>query len=103
MATREHHTKSSESAGTSDHNPEYDRKGLESKHKEEDDWTLNTDQMIFMLQNHIAIELAFSNNDVEFLRNLEGTKEFQAFFGDLSFDEAYDRYECMLEDIEESE
>lgn len=64
---------------------------------DDDDWTLNADQMVFMLQYHNAVETAFENDDMEFLDELEASEEFQAVFGDMSFDEAYDRYETMLE------
>jgi len=62
----------------------------------ESNWTLNTDQMIFMLQHHNMIETAFAVDDVENLRELAASPSFRAVF-DMSFDEAYDRYETMLE------
>jgi hypothetical protein len=66
--------------------------------QEEDDWSLNTDQMIFMLQHHNVIEAAFENDDMQFLRDLADSEAYRSIFGDMSFDEAYDRYEVMLED-----
>jgi hypothetical protein len=65
---------------------------------EEDQWILTTDQMIFMLQYHNPIEAAYENDDMEYLRSLAASEEYKSIFGDMSFDEAYDRYECMLED-----
>ena len=65
---------------------------------ENDSWTLTTDQMIFMLQHHNAVEAAYANDDMDFLRNLAASETFVAIFGEMSFDEAYDRYESMLED-----
>ncbi len=64
---------------------------------QQDDWTLNTDQMIFMLQHHNQIEAAYTAEDMEFLRELSVSAAYRAVFGDMGFDEAYDRYECMLE------
>lgn len=63
----------------------------------EDDWMLSAEQMLFMLQNHNAIESAFAENDIESLRQLAANDDFITLFGAMSFDEAYDRYETMLE------
>ena len=65
---------------------------------QQDDWTLNADQMIFMLQHHNPIEAAYAEDNLAFLRELAKSEEYKAVFGAMSFDEAYDRYECMLED-----
>jgi len=64
----------------------------------QDDWTLDADQMLFMLQHHNPIETAYASGDMEFLRELAQSEAYIAAFGDMSWDEAYDRYECMLED-----
>lgn len=64
---------------------------------QQDDWLLDADQMIFMLQHHNAIEAAYESDDLDSLRELAGTDAYKAVFGVMSFDEAYDRYECMLE------
>jgi hypothetical protein len=61
------------------------------------EWTLSADQMIFMLQHHNGIEAAYEADDLEALRELAASDEYKAIFGDMSFDEAYDRYECTLE------
>jgi hypothetical protein len=63
----------------------------------DDNWTLNANQMLYMLQNHNVIEAAFAEDDLGSLRQLAVSHEFRALFGDMSFDEAYDRYETMLE------
>ena len=63
-----------------------------------DDWSLSSDQMIFMLQHNNEIEAAYERDDLEFLRSLAASDEYKAAFGDMSFDEAYDRYETLLED-----
>lgn len=66
--------------------------------QEDDDWTLSVDQMVYMIQNHNLIEDAFDRDDMEALRTLVASQEFLMVFGEMSFDEAYDRYECTLED-----
>jgi hypothetical protein len=63
-----------------------------------DDWSLSSDQMIFMLQHNNEIEAAYERDDLEFLRSLAASDEYKSVFGDMSFDEAYDRYETLLED-----
>ncbi len=63
-----------------------------------DDWTLTTDQMIFMLQHHNPIEAAYRANNLAFLRELAESKDYRRFFGSMSWDEAYDRYESTLLD-----
>lgn len=62
-----------------------------------DEWILDTNQMLFMMQHNNAIESAFRAEDMEYFRMLSASKEFQLLFVDMSFDEAFDRYECMLE------
>lgn len=64
---------------------------------EDDEWILDTDQMIFMLQYHNAIEAAFDADDDGFFEALEQSEAFRSIFGEMTFDEAYDRYECMME------
>jgi hypothetical protein len=63
-----------------------------------DDWTLTTDQMVFMLQYNNPIAEAYANENMDYLRQLETSAEYKTLFGAMSFDEAYDRYECTLED-----
>lgn len=64
----------------------------------DDDWSLTTDQMVFMMQHHNAIEEAYQNDDMDYLRGIESSAEYRALFGGMSWDEAYDRYECMVEE-----
>ncbi|MBI5668674.1 MAG: hypothetical protein HZC41_11765 [Chloroflexi bacterium] len=66
-------------------------------HVTKDEWMLTAEQMLFMLQNHNSIETAFAEDNLESLRQLAGSEEFLTLFGEMSFDEAYDRYETMLE------
>jgi hypothetical protein len=71
---------------TSNTTPEFD-----------DDWTLTTDQMIFVLQHNNVIETAYNENNMELLGELESSAEYKTVFGEMSWDEAFDRYEDMLD------
>lgn len=62
-----------------------------------DDWTLNTAQMTWMLQHHNQIKEAYAADDMEWLRHWEQAADYTRVFGNMTWDEAYDRYECMLE------
>jgi hypothetical protein len=64
---------------------------------DEDDWTLNSDQMIFMLQHHNVIEQAYAQEDAGFICELSNSDEYKSLFGVMTFNEAYDRYESALE------
>lgn len=63
----------------------------------EREWILNTNQAIFMLTHHNAIETAYANEDMKALRKIAASKEYRKLFGKMTWDEAYDRYETMLE------
>ena len=45
-----------------------------------------------MMQNHNVIERAFAADDLEFRREFAASDDFHTLFGDMGFDEAYDRY-----------
>lgn len=60
------------------------------------EWTLTDDQMAFMLGRHNLVEVAYANEDMELLRRIAATDEYRKLFGDMSWDEAYDRYEEMI-------
>ncbi len=66
------------------------------KHKT-NEWTLTPHQMLFLMQNHNALEKAYGDNDLEFLRHFAESDMFKDLFRDMGFDEAYDRYETTLE------
>lgn len=71
-----------------------DKTSVQPKIAEE--WALNPDQMLFMLQHHNAIEAAFANDDTAWVAEFMATSEYRALFGEMGFDEAYDRYETTL-------
>jgi hypothetical protein len=64
----------------------------------QDDWALTADQMLFMFQHHNPIETAYASDDMDFLRELATSEAYRVAFGDMPWDEAYDRYKCMVED-----
>lgn len=59
-------------------------------------WELNTEQMIFMLRLNNSILDAYENEDMEKLGDIEASGEYRDLFGDMTFDEAFDRYEEMI-------
>lgn len=61
-----------------------------------DDWALDGDQLIFMLQHHNAIMDAIERDDDDFLLGLAAADEFKILFGAMGWDEAFDRYEEAL-------
>ena len=64
---------------------------------DDDDWTLNGAQVEFMMCHHNPIEAAYRREDMGYLRLLETSEEYQAVFDIMSWDEAFDRYECILD------
>ena len=67
------------------------------KHEvEPNEWTLSPQQMLFLMQNHNVLEKAYLDSDLDFLRQFAESKAFKDLFGDMGFDEAYDRYETTL-------
>jgi hypothetical protein len=74
----------------------------DSIHTMDEGWTLTPEQMVFMLEHHYVIELAFSLDDMPMLRNLAASREFIQLFPDMTFDEAYDRYETMIKNDKSS-
>ncbi len=63
---------------------------------ETESWILNSEQMTFMLQHHNPVLTAYQTGDLDYLRVLAASPDYQRLFGEMSFDEAYDRYESML-------
>lgn len=62
-----------------------------------DDWTLNPEQLAHMVKYKNMIADAYEKEDMAWLRHFSSQPEFNGLFGDMTFDEAYDRYECMVE------
>ena len=64
---------------------------------EDDDWLLTPEQMLYLMQNHNLIERAFAEENMETLRAFAAAEAFKNLFSDMGFDEAFDRYETMLD------
>lgn len=62
---------------------------------DEDDFSLNAAQMVFMMNAEAAIEKAEAEDDDQFFYDLADSPEYKALFGDMSIDQALDRYELM--------
>ena len=63
------------------------------------EWTLTPEQMFFLRWRQDAINTAYDTGDLTYLDSLEASNQYRVLFGDMSFDEANDRYECMLEEL----
>jgi hypothetical protein len=61
--------------------------------EDDDSWALQGAQLAFMLQHHDEIETAYASEDMTFLDRLESSEEYRNLFGDMPWDEAYDRFE----------
>jgi hypothetical protein len=61
-----------------------------------DDFRLSAEQMVFMINIDAAAELADQSDDYEFFDNLTASDEWKQLFGEMSWDNAYDRYEIMI-------
>jgi hypothetical protein len=68
---------------------------------DEDDFSLDAAQMVFMMNHENAIEQAYAAHDMAYLRQLAASDEYKELFGGLSWDQAYDRYECMSGECDE--
>jgi hypothetical protein len=63
---------------------------------EEDDFTLNAAQMQFMINAHNAAETAYASKDWTIIDEVTASEEWRQLFGEMSWDQAYDRYEIMM-------
>jgi len=62
------------------------------------DWTLTEDQVRWFVRRKSEIETAYECDDkLPVLDELEQSAEYKATFGDMVWDEAYDRFECWLD------
>ncbi len=52
------------------------------------DWTLTTEQMIFMMHHLNTIEAAYASDDMAALTALAHTDGYRDLFGDMAWDEA---------------
>jgi N-acyl-D-aspartate/D-glutamate deacylase len=61
-----------------------------------DDFSLNAAQMEFMLRVHNAAEKADASEDDAFFDQIVASEEWKHLFDDMSWDQAWDRYEIMI-------
>lgn len=61
-----------------------------------EDFTLNAAQMEFMINVDLAAERADQADDYAFFDELVESEKWEALFGTMSWDQAYDRYEIMI-------
>jgi len=61
-----------------------------------DDFTLNVEQMVFMMNAINAIEQAENEGDKQFFVDLKNSPDYKRLFGEMSIDQAIDRYELMI-------
>lgn len=65
----------------------------------DDDFGLTTEQMVFMINIHPAAEKADKADNFAFFDTLVASDEWQSLFDNMSWDQAYDRYEIVQEVI----
>ncbi len=63
---------------------------------EDDEFTLNAAQMQFMINAHNAAEAAYATQEWGVIDEITASNEWRQLFGDMSWDQAYDRYEIMM-------
>ncbi|MCI0714528.1 MAG: hypothetical protein L0154_30520 [Chloroflexi bacterium] len=61
-----------------------------------DDFVLNAAQMEFMINIDAAAEQADQEGNYDFFDDVVASEEWKSLFGDMSWDQAYDRYEIMI-------
>ncbi len=60
-----------------------------------DEFRLTAAQLAFMINAENAMRKAEAENDIQFFRDLAASDEYRALFGEMSIDQAIDRYELM--------
>lgn len=66
---------------------------LQAELQPADEWALQGPQLAFMIQHHDEIERAYQAGEMAALGQIAASEEYRAVFGDMPWDEAYDRYE----------
>ncbi|MGB1286856.1 MAG: hypothetical protein ACPG7F_10015 [Aggregatilineales bacterium] len=64
--------------------------------QKEDNFILDAAQMTFMLNIDAAAEQADKAGDYDFFDELVASTDWENLFGEMSWDQAYDRYEIMI-------
>jgi hypothetical protein len=66
-----------------------------------DEFSLNAAQMEFMLRIHNAAEAADTSEDYDFFDAIVSSQEWKNLFGEMSWDQVWDRYEIMVGDCQD--
>lgn len=61
-----------------------------------EDFTLTAAQIAFMINIDAAAERADAADDYDFFDGVVASDAWRGLFGDMSWDQAYDRYEIMI-------
>jgi hypothetical protein len=64
----------------------------------DDEWSLTAEQTVFMTAIHSLITGVVTDEIVDLIRILAYSHDYKLGFGEMSFDEAVDRYLCMLDE-----
>ncbi len=70
------------------------------------EWTLTPEQFALMDAHADLFDLWQNYGeaaDVELVRELATTERYKALFGAMSFDESYDRYECVMDALKDED
>lgn len=73
---------------------------MQERRRNGDDWILSIEQLVFMFDRHYDIARAEKADDDAWFQQLMGSEEWRDVFGNMGFDEAYDRYECVRDGCE---
>lgn len=63
---------------------------------EQGECALTPEQLAFMVQHHDFIEATYAAENPDALGDLADSAAYRRYFGAMPFEEAYDRYQCML-------
>lgn len=64
--------------------------------KDQMDWGLSPEQLAFMQARDSEIEEAYRKDDDGFFIQIISSDDWGRLFGEMSWDEAYDRYEFSI-------
>lgn len=71
------------------------RQEINQQIKADEDFSLTAKQLVFLINAENAMRKAEADDDLQFFRNLAASDEYKALFGEMSIDQAIDRYEFM--------
>lgn len=71
------------------------RQELNQQVEADESFSLTAKQLVFMINAENAMRKAEAEDDLQFFRDLAASDEYKALFGQMSVDQAIDRYELM--------